>query len=42
MQKRTIFGAVCATFFLALTLFAIFGLESVINGVILDGVVLAP
>jgi hypothetical protein len=42
MKKRVICGSVCALIFLGLGLFALFGLESVLNDVILDGVVLDP
>lgn len=42
VKKRTICGGVCGAVFLGLLLFSLTGLESVIDGVILEGVVLAP
>jgi hypothetical protein len=42
LKKRTICGGICTALFLALLLFTLTGLDSLIDGVILDGVVLAP
>jgi hypothetical protein len=41
-KKRLICSALCLSFFTGLLLFTLVGLESVIDSVILDGVVLAP
>jgi len=42
MQKRVLCGGVCALVLLVLGMFAAIGLQGVVDGVILDGVVLAP
>ena len=42
MQKRVVCGGVCAGLLLALGLFAVLGMQSLVDGVILDGVVLSP
>jgi hypothetical protein len=42
MKKRVISGSICTVFFLALSIFAIFGLQSVVDSAILDGVKLTP
>jgi hypothetical protein len=42
IKKRVICGSVCIALFLGLFLFTLIGLESVIDSVVLDGVVLAP
>jgi hypothetical protein len=42
MKKRVISGSICTVIFLALSIFAIFGLQSVVDSAILDGVKLTP
>jgi len=42
MKKRIVCGSICIAVLLALGIFTLVGLNSVINNVILDGVVLAP
>lgn len=42
MRKRVVCGSACAVIFLGVALFTIIGLDSLIDSVILDGVVLAP
>ena len=42
MQKRVICGGIAAILLMALGLFAIFGLQSVVDNAILENVVLAP
>jgi hypothetical protein len=42
MRKRVVCGSVCLAIFLALGIFTLVGLDSLIDGVVLDGVVLAP
>jgi len=42
MKKRLICGSICIGIFVALGIFTLVGLNSLIDSVILDGVVLAP
>lgn len=42
MKKRLVCGSVCTLIFLALTIFAIFGLQSLVDSAILDSVRLTP
>ena len=42
MKKRIVCGSICLAIFLALFIFTLVGLNSLIDSVVLDGVILAP
>ena len=42
MHKRLVLGGACIVIFAALTLFSLIGLESVLDDVILDSIVMTP
>ena len=42
MQKRVLCGGICALVLLGLGMFAVLGLQSMVDSQILDSVVLAP